>query len=91
MAHDRLINRLLDGRAHAGPDLTVHLSDRDGPSLHDKMRPAYWWIVNNAILRLASISQASSSTTRDLRQKRFALASTCLLADRLAASSARPR
>ncbi len=45
-----LLNRLLDGRAQPGPDLRVHLSDRDGPSLHDKMRQAYWWIVNNAIL-----------------------------------------
>jgi MoxR-like ATPase len=45
-----LLSRLLDGRAQAGPDLRVHLSDRDGPSLHDKMRQAYWWIVNNAIL-----------------------------------------
>jgi MoxR-like ATPase len=45
-----LLSRLLQGRADVGPDLEVHLSDRDGPSLHDKMRQAYWWIVNNAIL-----------------------------------------
>jgi MoxR-like ATPase len=50
MSSDSLLNRLLEGRARPGPDLDVHLSDRDGPSLHDKMRQAYWWIVNNAIL-----------------------------------------
>jgi MoxR-like ATPase len=49
IAPDSLLNRLLEGRAQAGPDLAVHLSDRDGPSLRDKMRQAYWWIVNNAI------------------------------------------
>jgi MoxR-like ATPase len=42
--------RLLEGRAEARADLAVHLSERDGASLHDKMRQAYWWIVNNAIL-----------------------------------------
>ena len=47
---EELLNRLLEGRARVGPDLRVHLSDRDGASLHDKMRQAYWWIVNNAIL-----------------------------------------
>ncbi|MCC6874516.1 MAG: AAA family ATPase, partial [Sandaracinaceae bacterium] len=41
---------LLGGRAHVGEDLSVHLSARDGADLHDKMRQAYWWIVNNAIL-----------------------------------------
>jgi MoxR-like ATPase len=41
---------LLRGRAHAQPDLTVHLSERDGGSLQDKMRQAYFWIVNNAVL-----------------------------------------
>lgn len=44
------LSRLLQGRARAGEDLKVHLSDRDGTNLHDKMRQAYWWIVNNAIL-----------------------------------------
>lgn len=42
--------RLLAGRAQAAPDLQVHLSERDGESLHDKMRQAYWWITNNAII-----------------------------------------
>ncbi|MCU0724009.1 MAG: MoxR family ATPase [Planctomycetes bacterium] len=41
---------LLQGRARAGTDLTVRLSERDGTSLHDKMRQAYWWIVNNAVI-----------------------------------------
>ena len=42
---------LLKGRS--SPDreaLGVHLSQRDGQHLHDKMRQAYWWIVNNAII-----------------------------------------
>lgn len=42
--------RLLQGRASARPDLSVHLSARDGESLHDKMRQAYWWITNNAVI-----------------------------------------
>ncbi|HEY3999378.1 MAG TPA: MoxR family ATPase [Candidatus Xenobia bacterium] len=42
--------RLLQGRAVVRPDLSVHLSARDGESLHDKMRQAYWWITNNAII-----------------------------------------
>jgi MoxR-like ATPase len=50
MPSDSLLSRLLEGRARPGPDLQVHLSDRDGPSLHDKMRQAYWWITNNAVL-----------------------------------------
>ena len=50
MSSDSLVSRLLGGRAAAGPDLRVHLSDRDGPSLHDKMRQAYWWVTNNAVL-----------------------------------------
>ena len=41
---------LLDGRAHARADLAVHLSERDGADLHDKMRQAYWWIINNAVI-----------------------------------------
>jgi hypothetical protein len=44
------MSRLLEGRARVAPDLTVHLSEREGADLHDKMRQAYWWIVNNAIL-----------------------------------------
>ena len=50
MSQDSLLSRLLQGRAQAGPDLQVHLSDRDGPGLHDKMRQAYWWITNNAVI-----------------------------------------
>ena len=50
MSQDSLLSRLLQGRAKAGPDLKVHLSERDGPSLHDKMRQAYWWITNNAVI-----------------------------------------
>ncbi len=42
--------RLLRGRATANKDLSVHLSERDGANLHDKMRQAYWWITNNAII-----------------------------------------
>jgi len=38
------------GRAKASEDLSIHLSARDGSSLQDKMRQAYWWIVNNAII-----------------------------------------
>ncbi|MCC6464877.1 MAG: AAA family ATPase [Planctomycetes bacterium] len=41
---------LLSGRAKAGADLKVHLSERDGRSLHAKMRQAYWWITNNAVI-----------------------------------------
>lgn len=47
---DKLLD-LLEGRASADKeDLEVHLSDREGPNLHDKMRQAYWWITNNAII-----------------------------------------
>jgi MoxR-like ATPase len=45
-----LLTRLLQGRATAQKDLSVHLSERDGQSLHAKMRQAYWWITNNAII-----------------------------------------
>src|SRR5499425_1292404 len=44
------LSSLLRGRAGVGPDLTVHLSERDGATLHDKMRQAYWWITNNAVI-----------------------------------------
>jgi MoxR-like ATPase len=44
------LTRLLEGRAKAGGDLSVHLSERDGANLHDKMRQAYWWITNNAVI-----------------------------------------
>ena len=33
-----------------GSDLKVHLSERAGPGLRDKVTQAYMWIVNNAIL-----------------------------------------
>lgn len=38
------------GRAKVGADLKVHLSEREGVDLHHKMRQAYWWIVNNAVM-----------------------------------------
>jgi MoxR-like ATPase len=44
------LSTLLRGRAQAGADLKVHLSARDGQSLPDKLRQAYHWIVNNAII-----------------------------------------
>ncbi|MBI3099074.1 MAG: AAA family ATPase, partial [Planctomycetes bacterium] len=42
--------RLLSGRARVDPDLHLHLSERDGPGVAEKLRQAYWWIVNNAII-----------------------------------------
>ncbi len=45
-----LLDTLLHGRAQVGADLRVHLSERDGRQLHDKMRQAYWWITNNAVI-----------------------------------------
>src|SRR4026208_1556998 len=30
--------------------IAVYLSARDGQNLHDKMRQAYWWITNNAVI-----------------------------------------
>ncbi len=50
MPAENPLTRLLQGRARAGPDMSVHLSERDGANLHDKMRQAYWWIVNNAVI-----------------------------------------
>jgi len=50
MSSQDLLARLLQGRAKATPDLQVHLSERDGADLHDKMRQAYWWITNNAVI-----------------------------------------
>jgi MoxR-like ATPase len=44
------LTSLLRGRATARGGLDVHLSERDGASLHDKMRQAYWWITNNAVI-----------------------------------------
>lgn len=46
-----VIRDLLQGRAQADPKTQkVHLSARDGASLQDKWRQAYFWIVNNAVL-----------------------------------------
>jgi len=42
MGSDDPLTSLMRGRASAGKDLAVHLSERDGGSLHDKMRQAYW-------------------------------------------------
>ena len=48
---DNPLTRLLRGRASApAGKIAVHLSARDGQSLHDKMRQAYWWITNNAVI-----------------------------------------
>jgi MoxR-like ATPase len=46
----KLVKDLLEGRAHVTPDLQVKLSTRDGASLQDKFRQAYFWIVNNAVI-----------------------------------------
>ncbi len=45
-----VIRELLSGRAQTTADLKVHLTARDGASLRDKFRQAYWWIVNNAVI-----------------------------------------
>ncbi|QSQ11664.1 AAA family ATPase [Myxococcus landrumensis] len=50
MANQDWVSRLLTGRASVDKGLNVHLSERDGGSLHDKMRQAYWWITNNAVI-----------------------------------------
>ena len=47
---DPLLSSLLSGRATATSPLGVHLSERDGVKLHDKLRQAYWWIINNAVI-----------------------------------------
>lgn len=47
---DNPLLRLLRGRAEPRADLSVHLSARAGGDLHEKMRQAYWWIVNNAVI-----------------------------------------
>jgi MoxR-like ATPase len=44
------LGSLISGRAAPAAGLKLHLSARDGESLHDKMRQAYWWIINNAVL-----------------------------------------
>jgi MoxR-like ATPase len=49
-SEDNPLFQLLRGRAAPTGDLEVRLSDRDGRSLHDKMRQAYWWITNNAVI-----------------------------------------
>ncbi|MCC6807262.1 MAG: AAA family ATPase [Deltaproteobacteria bacterium] len=45
-----VINDLLQGRASVTPELEIKLSARDGASLQDKFRQAYFWIVNNAVI-----------------------------------------
>jgi MoxR-like ATPase len=51
MANDSLLDQLLKGRAAAAPgELKVHLSQRDGNALADKVRQAYFWIINNAVI-----------------------------------------
>ncbi len=45
-----VIIRLFGGRAKIEGDLELKLSTRDGPSLAAKLRQAYYWIVNNAII-----------------------------------------
>ena len=45
-----VVKDLLSGRAQTTADLKVHLTARDGASLQDKFRQAYWWIVNNAVI-----------------------------------------
>jgi MoxR-like ATPase len=41
---------LFRGRAEVHPDLTLHLSAPDGAGLADKLRQAYYWVVNNAVI-----------------------------------------
>lgn len=50
MQAKEIIRDLLTGRAQATPNLKVHLSGRDGASLQEKFRQAYFWIVNNAVI-----------------------------------------
>lgn len=50
MPAENALTRLLQGRAKAGQDLSVRLSEREGADLHYKMRQAYWWITNNAVI-----------------------------------------
>jgi MoxR-like ATPase len=51
MAKDSLLEQLLKGRAAPAPgELKIHLSTRDGGSLADKVRQAYFWIINNAVI-----------------------------------------
>lgn len=50
MDTDNPLLRLLGGRAQASSALNVHLSARDGAALQDKMRQAYWWVTNNAVI-----------------------------------------
>lgn len=45
-----LVSRLFTGRAHAEGPLELKLSAREGPSLAAKLRQAYYWIVNNAVI-----------------------------------------
>jgi hypothetical protein len=45
-----LVSKLFTGRAKADESLGLHLSTREGPALAAKLRQAYYWIVNNAII-----------------------------------------
>lgn len=45
-----LVSRLFQGRATAEGPLDLKLSAREGPTLAAKLRQAYYWIVNNAII-----------------------------------------
>lgn len=45
-----MIENWVKGPATVTADMKIHLSERDGTALHDKMRQAYWWIINNAVI-----------------------------------------
>lgn len=49
-AWSSLAERLFSGRAKVEGPLELHLSAREGPALAAKLRQAYYWIVNNAII-----------------------------------------
>lgn len=49
-AWSSIVTRLFGGRAVAEGPLDLKLSAREGPSLAAKLRQAYYWIVNNAVI-----------------------------------------
>jgi MoxR-like ATPase len=49
-AWSSIVTRLFAGRATADGPAELKLSAREGPSLAAKLRQAYYWIVNNAII-----------------------------------------
>lgn len=49
-AWSTIVSRLFTGRAKADGPLELKLSAREGPSLAAKLRQAYYWIVNNAVI-----------------------------------------